>query len=232
MSNAERRRFEREVLPHLDTLRRVALRFAGGEADADDLVQETLLKAFRAWGRLRDDSNVRAWLLTILRNTYINLWRRPRRRAVHLELGAAESLPLQISGVGNPEKRFFHKQVDPDIRAAIDDLPDEYRTAFLLQVLEGHGCESIAGILSVPVGTVKSRVHRARNALRRQLRDRGRNGTRPGPAIENDRAIAAQGARASRLMPSRFSKRAMRPQPPNASLTANSSSFSPRLNGK
>lgn len=172
MSNERRGRFEREALPHLETLRRVALRFAASEADAEDLVQETLLKALGAWDRLRENSNVRAWLLTILRNTYINLWRRPRRRAAHLQLGAVEALHSYDRADRIPEKSFFAGWVDPHVREAIEDLPDEYRKTFLLQALEGHAYESIAELLSVPVGTVKSRVHRARRQLRSRLLDR------------------------------------------------------------
>jgi RNA polymerase sigma-70 factor (ECF subfamily) len=172
MSNQMRGQFERQVLPHLSTLQRAARRYAAGEADAEDLVQETLLKALGAWGRLREDSNVRGWLLTILRNTYINLWRRPRRRAAHLQLGAVEAFYSHDSADRIPEKSFFAGWVDPHVREAIEDLPDEYRKTFLLQALEGHACESIAELLSVPVGTVKSRVHRARRQLRTRLLDR------------------------------------------------------------
>jgi RNA polymerase sigma-70 factor (ECF subfamily) len=162
--------FERDVLPHLDLLYRVALRLTGEAANAEDLVQDTVLKAFRAWDSFRQGTNARGWLLTILRNTFINDYRRRRRTPVQVDLDVAEQHALIHEESGHdPEGEFFHALVDDRILAAIDALPEEFREVVVLSDIEGLGYAQIAETLGVPVGTVKSRLSRARRQLQGTL---------------------------------------------------------------
>lgn len=164
--------FEREVLPHLDAMYRVALRLTGDAASAEDLVQDTVLKAFRAWESFRQGTNARGWLLTILRNTFINDYRRRRRAPMLVDIDVAEPHALAHEGGGSdPEGEFFHQLVDDRIIAALDALPDEFREVVVLSDVEGLGYAQIADMLAVPVGTVKSRLFRARRQLQGVLRE-------------------------------------------------------------
>lgn len=164
--------FERDVLPHLDLLYRVALRMTGEPANAEDLVQDTVLKAFRAWGGFRKGTNARGWLLTILRNTFINDYRRRRRAPPLVDIDvAAPTAIIHEQEARDPEGEFFHALVDDRILAAIDALPEEFREALVLSDVEGLSYAQVAEALEVPVGTVKSRLSRARRQLQGDLRD-------------------------------------------------------------
>jgi len=168
----KRRAFEEEALPHLDTVFRVAVRLAGDEAQAEDLVQETMLKAFRSWHQYRPGTNVRAWLLTILRHTFINEYRKRRKVVAELDVSEVEAWTV-FPGVQevDPEGRFFDQIVDEEVLHAIDALPDEFRETLTLSDVQELTYAEIAEITEVPVGTVKSRLFRARQALQRQLYD-------------------------------------------------------------
>ena len=164
--------FEREALPHLDTLYRVALRLGGDESRAQDLVQETMLKAFRAWSQFRPGTNARAWLLTILRNTFINEYRRQKREPIPVDIDLVE--PYIVRPVGpdtDPEGTFFSRIVDARVLDAVAGLPDEFREALVLSDMEGLSYAEVAEALEVPLGTVKSRLFRARRLLQKQLYD-------------------------------------------------------------
>jgi len=165
-----RRTFETQVLPLLDAVYRVALRLAGEELLAEDLVQETMLKAYRAWHQYQPGTNLRAWLLTILRNTFINQYRRRKRAGPHVDVHAIEAHTVfgEVQDV-DPEGAFFHRIVDDEVLRAIDALPDEFRETLVLSDVEGLPYAEIAEITDVPVGTVKSRLFRARQALQRTL---------------------------------------------------------------
>jgi RNA polymerase sigma-70 factor (ECF subfamily) len=162
--------FERDVLPHLDLMYRVALRLTGDPANAEDLVQDTVLKAYRAWDTFRQGTNARGWLLTILRNTFINDYRRRRRAPVTVDIDVAEQYALVHQEAGrDPEGEFFHELVDDRILSAIDALPEEFREVVVLSDVEGLGYAQIAETVGVPVGTVKSRLFRARKHLQGTL---------------------------------------------------------------
>ena len=169
-ADATRAAFEREALPHLDTVYRVALRLSGDPARADDLTQETMLKAFRAWHTYREGTNARAWLLTILRNQFINEYRRAKHRGRTVDVMDVERhtvfRDLQDE---DPEGTFFDQIVDERVLEAIDALPDEFREAVVLSDLEGLTYAEVAEVMGVPVGTVKSRLYRGRQALQKQL---------------------------------------------------------------
>ncbi len=164
--------FEREALVHLDALYRVALRLTGNPADADDLVQETVLKAYRAWDQYQRGTNAKGWLLTILRNSFINEYRRRTRHPETVDLDTIE--PFAVFGdiqEEDPQGAFFDKIVDDEVLRAIDALPEVFRETVVLSDVEGMSYQEIARILDVPVGTVKSRLFRARQMLQGKLYD-------------------------------------------------------------
>jgi RNA polymerase sigma-70 factor (ECF subfamily) len=170
MTDSKRAAFEREALVHLDTLYRVALRLTGNPADADDLVQETMLKAYKAWDQYQQGTNAKGWLLTILRNAFINEYRRRVRHPETVDVDTIEPYAV-FSEVQDedPEGAFFDRIVDAEVLRAIDELPVSFREAVVLSDVEGLSYQEIARILKVPVGTVKSRLFRGRQALQRKL---------------------------------------------------------------
>jgi RNA polymerase sigma-70 factor (ECF subfamily) len=162
--------FEQEALVHLDALFRVALRLAGNALDADDLVQETLLKAYRAWDQYEKGTNARGWLLTILRSVFINEYRRSARRRAIVDLDAVEPMAaLDGRHEADPEGAFFDNLVDDEVTRAVDALPLPYREVVVLHDVETLRYEEIATLLRIPVGTVKSRLFRARRLLYARL---------------------------------------------------------------
>lgn len=171
-TTGDRRSFETEALPHLDAVYRVALRLSGDESQADDLTQETMLKAYRSWHQYKSGTNVRAWLLTILRNTFINEYRKTRREGPSVEIGDIEEFTVfrEVQDV-DPEGDFFDQIVDDEVLQSIDRLPEEFRETLVLSDVEGLSYAEIAEITGVPIGTVKSRLFRARQALQQELYD-------------------------------------------------------------
>lgn len=173
MPSSDNRRsdFEREALPHLDALYGLALRLTGGdEARSEDLVQQAALKAYRSWDRFEAGTNCRAWLMTILRNTFINEFRRDRSRPNPVEYDEiAERPPSDSLFEADPEGRIFDRIIDRQIVTAIESLPEDFRIPVVLADIEGLAYQEIADVLDVPVGTVKSRLFRARKRLQREL---------------------------------------------------------------
>lgn len=172
-----RKAFEEEAVPHLEAVRRFALRLAGSEAEADDLTQETFLRAFQAWHQYKAGTRCRSWLFTICRNTYLKARRRHRRLQELLlqECSGAPPAgsprdPFRRQGVQpDPETRFFHEFVDPRILDAIHRLPPSCRRAVELCDVEELTYGEAADALDVPLGTVKSRLSRGRKRLREEL---------------------------------------------------------------
>jgi len=164
--------FEREALVHLDSLYRVALRLTGNPAEADDLVQETMLKAYRAWHQFEQGTNAKGWLLTILRHAFINEYRRRTRHPETVDLDAIEPFSVfEELQDDDPQGTFFDRIVDDEVLRAIDELPEQFRETVVLSDVEGLSYEEIARVLEVPVGTVKSRLFRARRMLQAKLYD-------------------------------------------------------------
>ena len=164
------RTFDAEALPHLDALYRVALRLTGDPSQAEDLVQDTMLKAYRAWRQYRPGTNAKGWLLTILRNTFINDYRRRKLEPVAMDLEAVEPHALyRAVEQTDPEGTFFSRIVDDKVLEAIDALPSEFREVLVLSDMEGMHYAEIAETLQIPVGTVKSRLFRARRQLQTAL---------------------------------------------------------------
>jgi RNA polymerase sigma-70 factor (ECF subfamily) len=150
----DRATFEQDALALVDRLYAAALRLTRNEADAQDLVQDTYLRAFRASGRFEAGTNLRGWMFTILHNTFLNE-RRDRGR----------SPPDDRPAEANPEERLLRETIDADLQAALDGLPPAYREAVWLRDVEQFTYEEIAGIVGVPIGTVMSRISRGRKAL-------------------------------------------------------------------
>ena len=157
---------QREALLHLDALYSFALRLTKRPPDADDLVQETYLRAFRFAHRFEPGTHLRAWLFQILRNTFLTFYRRDAHQPVLFdqEGEGAEDAP-------DPDAPVAAVATALDLERALGELPEEFRTALLLADLEGFALAEIAQIMDVPVGTVKSRLFRARRLLRRRLAD-------------------------------------------------------------
>src|SRR5207245_747129 len=172
-ADAEKRAsFEREALVHLDSLYRVALRLTGNAAEADDLVQETMLKAYRAWHQYEKGTNAKGWLLTILRHAFINEYRRRTRHPETVDLDAIEPFSVfEELQDDDPQGTFFDRIVDDEVLRAIDELPEQFRETVVLSDVAGLSYEEIARVLEVPVGTVKSRLFRARRMLQGKLYD-------------------------------------------------------------
>lgn len=169
--------FTEEALPHLDSVYRFALRLAQGRAElAEDLVQDTFLQAYRAWATFTRGTNVRAWLFTICRNRFLRLEEQRGRRAELSEADAGadvESLAMtavfaEVSSA-DPERAFFDSFVDDEVLRALDALPTAFREVVVLSDVEGLSYPELAEVLGVPVGTVKSRLFRARRLLQQAL---------------------------------------------------------------
>jgi RNA polymerase sigma-70 factor, ECF subfamily len=168
--SAAGRTFDEEALPHLDALYRVALRLTADATLAEDLVQDTMLKAYRSWRQYRPGTNAKGWLLTILRNTFINDYRRRKHEPIAMDIEAAEPYALYRSiEETDPEGTFFSQIVDEKVLEAVDSLPTDFREVLVLSDIEGMSYAEIAETLQIPVGTVKSRLFRARRQLQSGL---------------------------------------------------------------
>lgn len=167
----KRREFKEEALVHLDALYGLALRLTGGdEARSEDLVQEAVLKAYRSWDHFELGTNCRAWLMTILRNTFINEFRRQKNRPTPVDYDDVAERPTFMDVKDDdPEGDFFDEIVDDEVVDAIEELEAEFRIPLVLCDLEGLSYQEIADVLDIPVGTVKSRLFRARRRLQKRL---------------------------------------------------------------
>ena len=152
-----------------------ALRMTRNPADAEDVVQETYLKAYRAYNTFTAGTNLKAWLYRILTNTYINRYRKAQRRPSEVELGELQDLYLykrigESSGASvSAEEEVLDRFVDTDVKQALESLPKHFRMPVLLADVDGFSYKEIAEIFDVPIGTVMSRLHRGRKALQKKL---------------------------------------------------------------
>jgi RNA polymerase sigma-70 factor (ECF subfamily) len=169
-------RFNAEAMVHVDSLFGVALRYTRDPRDAEDLVQDTVLAAYRFFDRFEVGSNCKAWLFKILTNTFINKYRRRVREREIQEQLVAEEAPQLVSEEArsasrDPERFLPSNLLSDDVRRALDAVPSDYRMAVVLCDLEEFSYKEIADIMDCPVGTVMSRLHRGRRLLQRALRE-------------------------------------------------------------
>jgi RNA polymerase sigma-70 factor (ECF subfamily) len=173
--------FEVEALRHLDALYRTALRMTRSEADAEDLVQETYIRAFRFRDQFTLGTNMKAWLFRILTNTFINTYRRKTAQPEVTDLEGIDEFSLYrrmaddraASTSPDPEAELLNSLVDTEVTDALEELPEKFRTTVLLDV-EGFSYKEIAEMLAIPIGTVMSRLHRGRKFLQKRLYDLAR----------------------------------------------------------
>jgi len=176
---ALKERFEREVLPLLPSLYSAALRMTRNPSDAEDLVQETYLRAYRGFSGFEEGTNLRAWMYRILTNTFINSYRKKQREPVTVQEDDLDEWylydKLGESGVEpSAEAEVIRSMPDEDVQKALEALPEGFRLAVLLADVEGFSYKEIAEILGIPIGTVMSRLHRGRRALEKALWQRVR----------------------------------------------------------
>jgi RNA polymerase sigma-70 factor (ECF subfamily) len=174
---ADQANFEDDAMQYAQQLYAAAMRMTRNPADAEDLVQETFLKAYRAYHTYTEGTNLKAWLYRILTNTYINRYRKLSRRPKEVDLGEVEDLYLyrRVSTEGtreasrSAEEEVLSGFVDSDVKQAIEALPEHFRLPVLLADVEGFSYKEISDIMDVPIGTVMSRLHRGRKALQKAL---------------------------------------------------------------
>ena len=170
--------FEADALSYLDALYRTGLRMTRSEADAEDLVQETFIRAFRFREQFTPGTNLKAWLFRILTNTFINQYRRKAVRPQSTELDDVDESILYrhmrdvapASESPDPETLIVDNTVSSEVKEALEELPEKFRTTVLLDV-EGFSYKEIAETLDIPIGTVMSRLHRGRKFLQKRLYD-------------------------------------------------------------
>ena len=174
---ADQATFSEQAMPLMDSLYGAAMRMTRNKADAEDLVQETYLKAYRGFGGFTEGTNLKAWLYRILTNTYINIYRKKQRRPDETDLAEVEDLYLyrRLGGLEaatagrSAEEELLDLFAESEVKEAMESLPDNFRIAVLLADVEGFAYKEIAEILDIPIGTVMSRLHRGRKALQKQL---------------------------------------------------------------
>ena len=176
MDATARQAFEKTALPHIDSLFGVALRMTRNRAAAEDLVQDTLVRAYRFWHRFETGTSIRAWLFTILRNTFVNSYHRStreRKHAEHLTHQASTLAEASAAGLASappsPEQAVASKTIAEAVHTALEQDPEDFRLAVLLADIEGLSYKEIAAVMQCPVGTVMSRLYRGRRHLKKIL---------------------------------------------------------------
>ena len=166
--------FEEELLPHANALKTFAFHLTFSEEDANDLVQDTYFKAYRFIDKYQEGTNAKAWLFKILKNAYINEYRKKSKRPSRVDyeeiIAYHESDDDNITGYTDLREDIFQYMMGDEVTLAINALPLDFRTVILLCDIEGFTYEEIAKIIDVPIGTVRSRLFRARNLLKEKLK--------------------------------------------------------------
>ena len=179
--NERKREFEQIAFEHLDSLFSTAMRMTRNKADAEDLVQDTYLRAYRFFDQFTKGTNFKAWLFKILKNTYINKFRKRSKEPQVVDFDDIEMFYDQLSKEqvikfsDSPDEEVFRNLLGEDVRRAIEELPSEFRMAIILSDLEGFSYKEVAEIIGRPVGTVMSRLYRGRKMLQKRLWDYAKN---------------------------------------------------------
>ena len=176
---ADQQDFADQAMEYAPQLYSAALRMTRNQADAEDLVQEAYLRAYRSFHTFQEGTNLRAWLYRILTNAYINIYRAKQRRPQESDLADVEDLYLYrrlgametAAAAMSAEEQFLDLFTDDEVKQALEDLPDNFRLPVLLADVEGFAYKEIAEMLDIPIGTVMSRLHRGRKAMQRALYD-------------------------------------------------------------
>lgn len=167
--------FNALVIPHKDALYNFALKMTRDEDDSQDLLQETLLKAYRFFDKFEKGTNIKAWLFMIMKNTFINMYRKTNRQPQQVDYEDVQNFYENIRAdevsTEHSEEDAFSKTMDDEVTYAISSLQEDYRTVIILSDIEGYSYEEIAEFIDTPVGTVRSRLHRARKMLYTKLYD-------------------------------------------------------------
>jgi RNA polymerase sigma-70 factor (ECF subfamily) len=173
-----RKEFEQEALVHLDLLYNTAVQMTRNVADAEDLVQETFVKAYRFFDKFRQGTNCKAWLFKIMKNNFINAFRKRSREPVRVDFeqieATLEAEPEAVAPDTAEPGHFFDDLVEDEVKEALDQLPIEFRMVTILSDIEGFTYQEIAEVMDCPIGTVRSRLSRARKFLQKKLYEFGR----------------------------------------------------------
>ena len=193
----KRQEFEQQALAHTDALFGAAYRLTRNPRDAEDLVQDALLRAYRFWDSFQQDSNCKAWLLRIVTNTFINEYQRRKRSREVLDAATAEQdttdgvlVHVAAHDKQSPEGALLDRSVSDDVQRALEQLPDDFRTAVILCDMQGLSYKEIAEIMQCPVGTVMSRLFRGRKLLAAALREFALAEGYVKPAVADDKKSA------------------------------------------
>lgn len=176
-----RSEFEKEAMPHMNLLQNYAFRMLGNRLDADDLVQETYLRAFRFFDKFEKGTNCKAWLFRIMKNLFINKYRKRQKEPGTVDYDEIENFYDTIKSdrveTNDLQEKMFSNLLDDDVTNALNSLQDDFKTVVILCDLEGLSYEEIAEFVQCPIGTVRSRLHRGRKLLQQKLleyaRERG-----------------------------------------------------------
>jgi RNA polymerase sigma-70 factor, ECF subfamily len=167
--------FNEEIIPHLDALYNFGLRLTTDPNDAEDLVQDTIVKAYRFFSSYEKGTNAKAWLFRILKNSYINNYRKKSKKPQEVDYDEVatfyETIRAERTETSDLEDKMFRELIDDDLSKALEEIPEDFRTVVLLCDVEDFTYEEIANMLDVPIGTIRSRLHRGRNLLKAQLMD-------------------------------------------------------------
>lgn len=165
--------FQAEAVPHMNILYNFALRTTGNADDAQDLLQETLMKAFRFWDKYEKGTNIRAWLFRIMKNSYINRYRKETREPGMVDYDDVENFYDSIrddsTDTNDLQKKIYSNMLSDEVIEALQSLPEDFRTVVILCDIEGLTYEEIAEFFNCPIGTVRSRLHRGRKMLHEKL---------------------------------------------------------------
>jgi RNA polymerase sigma-70 factor, ECF subfamily len=167
------RDFEKQAVPHMGILYNYALRMTGNADDAEDLLQDTFMKAYRFWDKFEQGTNMRAWLFRIMKNTYINLYRKEVKEPDKVDYEDIQNyyntIRADSTDPNDLQQKLFGQLLDDEISKALESLPEDFRTVVILCDIEGLTYEEIAEFVQCPVGTVRSRLHRGRKLLHTAL---------------------------------------------------------------